>query len=92
MFDGLVATCLSGVHHIGKILLHVTKENNELTMNDSDEDKNTDNQLEKILIKSEPDLLVFCKSYSLLGALIETKFRHRLIRLLVYHYYYYCYC
>lgn len=82
--DGLVATCLSGVYRLDKIWAHVTKENTEPTMNDSDEDKHTDKQVEKILIKSEPDSLVFCKTYSVLRALIETKDRHRLIRWLVY--------
>ena len=48
-------------------------------MNDSDEDKHTHNQLEKILIRGEPDppLLLFSKIYSLLGASIDVKCRQR---------------
>ena len=62
-------------------------------MNDSDEDKHTHNQLEKILIRSEadPPLLLFSKIYSLLGASIDVKCRQRLFRSLVYRYYCYYY-
>ena len=66
-------------------------------MNDSDEDKHTHNQLEKILIRSEadPPLLLFSKIYSLLRASIDVECRQRLFRSLVYRYYcyyYYFYC
>jgi hypothetical protein len=44
--DGLVATSMSAVYHIDQILLHVTKGNNEQTMNDSDEEKHTHKQFE----------------------------------------------